>query len=132
MLRKIHSRFLKQDDIKNKKSWYQGDNGDLFVWTSRESSEIVRFQFTHRHPDTLENVFVEWTEGKFLTSGVVQDTGSKVFAASSTLRHDRKLNVKIVRDVLDYFRVAKEKLPDDVRALVTSRIEAALDELGAL
>lgn len=129
-LRRIRTRWVRQDDPGIKKEWYQSPGEDLLVRRERSAGgEIVGLELTLEDRCGPGQGYVRWARGRRLQTGRIDSGchpgGHKMSPVASC--HARP-DPRILRAAAAFVRDPRRKLPPAIRDFVLERLrEAGLD-----
>lgn len=117
----VRTRFIRQDDARWTKKWFQSDNGDVFVWLNPEG-QVARFQLS-LGADAGD--MVDWSLNGPLRTGRVRGRSGPWTQESPTIDYDRKPAPKVLADALEYLQWAAGGLPLEFRRAIVGAIQQA-------
>jgi hypothetical protein len=115
-LRRVKTRFIRQDEKGIRKEWYRAADGDLLIRRGLSTGDITGFELAFDRPDSAHQDYVNWTKGRATRTGLV-DPGERTGRAKMSpliALHD-VADPRVLKRAAAYVADRRRRLPQELR-----------------
>jgi hypothetical protein len=123
-LRRVKTRFIRQDEKGIRKEWYRSADGELLIRRGLSTGDIAGFELAFDRPDSEHQDYVNWTTGRPTRTGAVdpgERTGRMKMSPLVTL-HDAA-DPRVLKRAAAYVSDRRRRLPQELRIFLAGRLK---------
>lgn len=125
-LRRVKTRFIRQDEKGTRKEWYRSTDGDLLIRRGLSSGDITGFELAFDRPDSEHQDYVNWTKGRATRTGAVDpgERAGRMKMSPLVALHDVP-DPRVLKRAAAYVADRRRRLPQELRVFLAGLLEEA-------
>ncbi len=123
-LRRVKTRFLRQDEKGIQKEWFRSANGDLLIRRGLSTGDLVGFELAFDRPDSEHQDYVSWMKGRATKTGTVDpgERSGRMKMSPLVELHDIP-DPRILRRAAAFVADRRRRLPQELRVFLAGLLE---------